>query len=277
MRSRDKHNWQELSNRLRNNGRGEGLRMAILAAHPDDEAIGASTLLVRFDSPTVIYLTDGAPRNSNLWSPDFRGSRDAYQSMRRSESEKALRLAGLSSKDIRWLGAVDQEAILNADHLSGSLAELLSTMGADVLITHPYEGGHPDHDAAALVAHLAIHRSEVSAPLLLEMTSYHAQDGRCTAGNFLNGDTAQELHIHLSEAERTRKAGMFAAYGSQRRVLEGFPMDREHFRIAPGYDFSRPPHPGKLWYECMAWPMTGQQWRAIAAKKIAGVQEISCH
>jgi len=69
---------------------------------------------------------------------------------------------------------------------------------------------------------------------------------------------------------------MFAAYASQRRVLDGFVINQERFRIAPEYDFSCPPHKGKLWYECMAWPTTGQQWRATAWQKILAVQELSC-
>jgi len=161
--------------------------------------------------------------------------------------------------------------------LACRLSELLRRVEVDVLVTHPYEGGHPDHDTAALVAHLAIHTlCRESAPLLVEMTSYHANDRQCVSGMFLNPDTDQELQLHLSEAERTRKADMFAAYASQRRVLGGFPIDHERFRAAPEYDFTGAPHPGKLWYECMAWPMTGRQWRALAMEKIAGVQELSC-
>jgi hypothetical protein len=108
------------------------------------------------------------------------------------------------------------------------------------------------------------------------MTSYHAHHDQCVSGRFLNGDGSQELQLFLSEAERARKAGMFAAYASQRRVLDGFVINHERFRVAPEYDFSRPPHKGKLWYECMAWPMTGRQWRAIAQEKIFAVQEFSC-
>ena len=41
---------------------------------------------------------------------------------------------------------------------------------------------------------------------------------------------------------------------------------RERFRPTPGYDFSRPPHPGLLWYERLGWPLDGARWRrAVAA------------
>ena len=46
--------------------------------------------------------------------------------------------------------------------------------------------------------------------------------------------------------------------------------------LAPDYDFSEPPHSGKLWYECMGWPMTGVRWRELATAAQASLQEQSC-
>jgi hypothetical protein len=36
-------------------------------------------------------------------------------------------------------------------------------------------------------------------------------------------------------------------------------------RPAPLYDFTKPPHAGKLWYESLGWSMTGRRWRELAA------------
>lgn len=147
----------------------------------------------------------------------------------------------------------------------------------DILITHPYEGGHPDHDSAALIARLATASMEPEQrPLLVEMTSYHVRNSQCVNGVFLNPQLEQELCIDLSPTERERKLSMFAAYASQKLVLSSFGVDCECFRNAPHYDFSRPPHEGKLWYECMGWEMTGEHWRALAAQCMAR-QEYACH
>src|SRR5579864_789254 len=54
------------------------LRMAVLAAHPDDETIGASALLARFPTAFIVYLTDGAPRDKHLWQATMQGSREDY-------------------------------------------------------------------------------------------------------------------------------------------------------------------------------------------------------
>ena len=278
MRSGADRSWEEISQTLLGNPQDASLRIAILAAHPDDETIGASSLPARFPSAVVIYLTDGAPRNSKLWSPDFRGTREQYASLRRAEAERALSIVGVSPHQIHWFGALDQEAIFNAGNLARSLSDVLATLEPDVLITHPYEGGHPDHDSAALIARLAtLQLDQEQTPSLVEMTSYHARDCQCITGEFLALDAeCVEAFIDLSPAERERKRNMFAAYASQKLVLSSFGSDRERFRRAPDYDFSRPPHEGKLWYECMGWPMTGDQWRALAAECRAR-REYACH
>lgn len=276
MRSRADRSWQEFSQSLLANATSPSLRIAVLAAHPDDETIGASALLARFPA-SVIYLTDGAPRDSKLWPPDFRGSREEYALLRRAEAERALARAGVPPERIHWLGATDQEAIFSASDWVRNLIELLARIDVDVLITHPYEGGHPDHDSAALVAHIALtHLNLDQAPFLLEMTSYHVRDCHCVSAEFLNANAQQEFCIDLSPAENERKRQMFAAHASQRLVLSAFSTDRERFRRAPDYDFSQPPHQGKLWYECMGWQMTGEHWRVLAAQSIARVQEYAC-
>src|SRR5436190_19281850 len=86
MNSRaDQNDWREILSRLVAGPISHFPRIAVLAAHPDDETIGASVLLARSNDPLVIYLTDGAPLDSKLWSTDFHGSRTDYASMRREE------------------------------------------------------------------------------------------------------------------------------------------------------------------------------------------------
>ncbi len=261
------------------------LYILVLAAHPDDETIGASAVLARFPGCSVAYLTDGAPRDSTFWTGGPYASRLDYAKVRRDEAIRALRIAGVSEQRIHWLGAVDQEAVFAIEALVERFRLLLDSSPTNVVITHPYEGGHPDHDTAALVAHLTIAGQDRRIGLL-EMTSYHARDGICVTGEFLGCEPNAWKEIDtktgkslsdLSEEERDRKRRMLKEFISQQPVLQNFPVDRELVRPAPGYDFSQPPHEGKLWYECMGWPMTAKRWRELAAEATAQVQEHSCH
>jgi N-acetylglucosamine malate deacetylase 2 len=267
--------WNRLSRRLQAMPSDSSVRILVLAAHPDDETIGASLLLSRFPQSLVAFLTDGAPQDTRLWSAGVRGSREDYAETRRQEALHALTYVEIPAQHVVWLGGVDQEAAFETGMLVERFAKLISEMRPEIVITHAYEGGHPDHDSAAAVAAIAASSLE-NPPFVMEMTSYHARDGRCVTGEFLDPDPRSELRFELLSADRERKRRMMSAYASQRLVLENFPIDRERLRLAPEYNFGEPPHPGKLWYECMGWPMTGARWRELATSALAGVQEHSC-
>jgi N-acetylglucosamine malate deacetylase 2 len=268
-------NWNRFSWRLQTTRSDPSLRILLLAAHPDDETIGASVLLSRFPQSSVAFLTDGAPRDTGLWSAGVNGSREAYAETRRQEAFHALGVSGMSRHKVFWLGAVDQEAAFEISMLAERFANVITEMRPEIVITHAYEGGHPDHDSAAVVAGIAISSLDTS-PLLLEMTSYHAREGRCITGEFLYSGSLPEIRLEFSHADRQRKRQMMDAYASQRLVLENFPIDCERLRLAPDYNFSEPPHSGKLWYECMGWPMNGVRWRELATSAVTALQEQSC-
>lgn len=249
------------------------LRIAVLAAHPDDETIGASVLLARSQRASVIFLSDGAPRDSRLWPRTIQGSREEYASIRREEAQNALRRVGISQGQIRWLGAIDQETIFAVSELATRLIEALREIRPQLIVTHPYEGGHPDHDCAALIASIAVPRLGTGARVL-EMSSYHARDRKLVTGEFLGGNAAQEMVVELSADERARKRSMFDEYATQQEVLKAFRTDRERFRAAPNYDFRQPPHEGRLWYQCLGWEMTGEHWRELAAAALE--REFTC-
>jgi len=271
--------WQKFTERIRLRQKNDA-RLLVLAAHPDDESIGASVLLPTFTS-YVAYLTDGAPRDPRLWTGGPHGSRQGYSTLRCAEALRALQLAMVPGERIVWLGGIDQETVGKIGELTRKLVALLLELKPDLLVTHPYEGGHPDHDTAALVAHNALQQIPASgSPVLIEMTSYHACDGVCVTGEFLSFESVPELVIELSNSEKERKRAMLAAHESQQVVLGRFHVDCELFRPVPHYDFTKAPHHGKLWYECMGWPLTGEDWRREALAYVAGsaqsMQSYSC-
>lgn len=249
---------------------GFPMKSLVFVAHPDDEAIGAAGILRRLSNPLIVYLTDGAPRDERFWSPDVRGSREEYARIRRREAVAALQLVGIPAHRILWLGAVDQDSVFETLALAEQFRIVLDWFVPEIVITHAYEGGHPDHDSAALIANMAVSMAgKGSEAELLELPLYHARNGDCVKGEFLPIEGRSELTIPLTADEQARKRATVACYYSQRRVLQGFPMETEKLRPAPEHDFTKPPHPGKLWYECLQWPMTGERWRELAGKALA--------
>ena len=275
--------WQKLCEATSGAADGPGhpsIRVLVLAAHPDDETVAAAALLGRTNGGMVAFCTDGAPHDRSLWSPDAQGTREQYAGMRRREAEAALQKVGIGAESISFPGAVDQEAIFAIPELTNYLSHLITTRQPDLVITHAYEGGHPDHDAASLIAHLALGAlAPEHRPELAEMPLYHARDGRCTVAEFLpslqdGAPPPPELILALSAQELACKREMVRCHWSQRLVTAGFPLERERFRVAPVYDYGKPPHAGKLWYECMGWAMTGERWREIAASAIQQARSV---
>ena len=244
-------------------------RTLIVAAHPDDEVIGAGARLRSLADVVVLHVTDGAPRNLEDARASGHASREAYALARRQELLSALRLADVSADRALSLDCVDQQASLHIAELASAIASLIERSAPHIVLTHPYEGGHPDHDAAAASVHLALRLLSgrgCALPALLEFTSYHAREGRLTPFEFLPSAADTERTIVLSHEDRTLKAVMLGCYVSQARTLAQFPVAIEKFRVAPAYDFTSAPHEGTLYYEQFDWGMTGARFRSLAAR-----------
>ncbi len=252
-------------------------RALVLAAHPDDEVIGLGARLPLLREGTFLHVTDGSPRGLSDALAAGYATRADYARARRSELHAALALAGIGPRQALELGLVDQEASADLAGLTRRVVGALRELRPQVVLTHPYEGGHPDHDATAFAVHAAcglLRRDGVPPPALVEMTSYHGARGFMASGEFLPRPDAEEIALPLSEAERDFKRRLFDCYRTQRHVLRYFPPEVERFRPAPRYDFTRPPHEGPLWYERFDWGMTGPRWRgrAAAALKELGLE-----
>jgi LmbE family N-acetylglucosaminyl deacetylase len=232
-------------------------KIVAVAAHPDDEVVSFGAQLLRNPDITVVHVTDGAPESH----PD----RDAYRTQRHREAERALAIAGIA----KWvrLKLADQQAMR---HLHAITEVLLHLVPEDaVVITHPFEGGHPDHDACAFAVAQLRTRMRFTH---LEWASYH-NDGadQMRTGEFLPSPYAVHT-AQLTAAELVSKRAMLAAHSSQEAVLKLFDPAIERYREAPIYDFTARPQP-RLLYETFGWAPTWEQW--LAAIKPQGSSTLS--
>ena len=251
----------------------EAPRTLLVIAHPDDESIGAGARLAELGEAWVAYVTDGSPRNVEVARRHGFETREQYAEERQREALAALGLAGIGPERVSSLGIVDGEASLNLVELCLRTAELFDRIQPSVVVTHPYEGGHTDHDATAFAVHLAcglIRREGGKPPTVLEMTSYNAMNGDRVVQEFLphrRADLERRL-VRLGREKRLLKQRMYACFETQQRVLREFSTDCEKFRPAPRYVFTRPPHEGVLNYERYGDPDLGRRFRAGAEEAL---------
>jgi LmbE family N-acetylglucosaminyl deacetylase len=267
-------------------------RVVIVAAHPDDETIGLGAQLCRFEDALLVHVTDGAPRDGrDAAAYGFASLRD-YAAARRAELVAALIAGGAERLRTLCLGIVDQEAMRHLADLTHRLRDLFERERPQAVITHAYEGGHPDHDSAAFAVRAACYLM-APPPEIIEMALYHRRDGHIVSGEFLPAASRRKpgptdlpvetltsgsrlspgreircVTVELKEEELRRKQRMIDCFTTQRWLLTQLDATVERLRIAPDYDFRAPPHSGELHYETLGWGITGADWRRAAVEAL---------
>lgn len=249
--------------------------MAVFA-HPDDETIALGARMPRFRRAHFVHVTDGAPRDEQDSRAHGFAQLADYRAARVQELTAMFAAAGFTGVHHTGLEVPDQEASLQLVVVTSRIMELLATHDPEVVFTHPYEGGHPDHDACAFALHHAVaaHAQRTGRPaLIIESPFYHARAEGFGSGDFLPDASSPVIVYQLSAAEKELKHKLVACFTSQQETLHGFHDSSERYRAAPQYDFTQPPHAGKLLYENYPWGMTSTLFSELARAAEAALSE----
>jgi LmbE family N-acetylglucosaminyl deacetylase len=249
--------------------------VVIVAPHPDDEIIGAGAHMTAIRDLWVVYATDGAPKN--MYDARRLGftTREEYARAREREALAALRLGGVGPERCLHLEFPDQETAKHMPELVRRLLPLFRGLRPDSVLAPAYEGGHPDHDSVAMAVHTAarlVARETGRAPRVVEYALYHAWEGGIRTGEFLPRDGTPVANLALDPAARVLKCRMLACFATQQQTLAQFRTEVERFRPAPSYDFTAPPHGGRLHYENFDWGITGYEWRRNAREALRNLE-----
>jgi LmbE family N-acetylglucosaminyl deacetylase len=253
---------------------GEGV--IFVGAHPDDETFALGGHLPRLNRARVVIVTDGAPRDLRDANTVGFASAAEYAAVRAEELAGAVAMAGIDTARLLTFGIPDQQPIFHLPEISRRLAELLSATEPWLVLTHAYEGGHPDHDAVAFAVHAACRlmaEDSGTPPDIVEMPYYRpGGDGAITQG-FEPGAGPEPYVVELSGEQLALKNKMMDRHASQLRLFgrtsSSFRTNNESFRRAPDYDFSAPPNEGRVNYENWHLGVSGAQWMHEARKAIA--------
>lgn len=204
-----------------------------IAGHPDDEVLGAGAWLARLGTePAVTYLTDGVPKDRRWFAPGYR-SPVAYRRARRREAQAAWRSLRPGAR-LFFAPFADQELAFRLRDAAAWLAKVVNTLRPALLLAPAFEGGHPDHDAANLLA--AGVGTRFGLPVW-EYALYTARRGRLKRQCF-PGD--RKWSHRLLPEEAVRKRGALGAFISQHAGLRALDAGREALRPLPAHDYRRP-------------------------------------
>jgi LmbE family N-acetylglucosaminyl deacetylase len=231
-------------------------RTMVLVAHPDDECVTCGGLLQRMSEAVVVYATDGSPKDPYFWKKH--GSREVYSRLRQDEARRALDRVGV--REVVFLAdqeprLVDQELFQNLGLAFELLLNEVKRRKPEAMLTLAYEGGHPDHDSCSV---LAAEIGKMTGTPVWEAPLYRRRRNELSVEEFVEPNGTEIPYVPSAE-EIQRKRQMCLEYPSQGDFLQIFGLEREMFRPQKKYDYSGPPHEGKLNYELWEWSMTGPQ------------------
>ena len=218
---------------------GRGDVVVVVAAHPDDESLGAGGLIAmaaaRGAIVRVVVATDGEASHPSSATHD----RARLAAVRRAETETAIGRLAPGTEPIRL--ALPDGTLRDArDTLTRLLEPQLQ--GATHVVSTWSADGHPDHETCAdVAAHLAAGRTGLAC-WQYPIWAWHWAD---PAGDDLPWHRV--ARISLTERARHAKQGALGAYVSQHSpmspepgdeailppgVLEHFSRDFETFVVA---------------------------------------------
>ncbi|MET4539572.1 LmbE family N-acetylglucosaminyl deacetylase [Arthrobacter bambusae] len=230
-------------------------KFVVLAAHPDDESLGAGGFLARLHGAgaevDMILCTAGEASHPD--SPTT--TPEQLAAVRLTEFSAAL--SGLApSATWRFLELPDGQLAANADHIAAAIRESVAGRTAEeIVILAPYRSdGHTDHDTLGSVA--ADVATKGGYGLLEYPIWYWLWAG--TNDATWNG----WVRVPLSHEEQQAKAKAMHAHASQTEPLSGQPGDETLLSGTFLEHFERP-------WETFAWhPSTAGNNSAADAERI---------
>ncbi len=188
-------------------------RIAVVAAHPDDECLAVGGVLQTLHEQAadlrVIVATDGEAAY-----PSGDGAhRQMLGRRRRRELRAALRAHGLASVPVTWLGLADSGLTQSERHLRDRLRPLLA--GSAVTIAPWRCDPHPDHQAAGRAA-------SAVAPPECRVWSYPIWMWHWMRPDEEVIPWRRALLHRLSADQRARKIVALGEFGSQLSSPDGF-------------------------------------------------------
>jgi LmbE family N-acetylglucosaminyl deacetylase/SAM-dependent methyltransferase len=192
-------------------------KLVVVAAHPDDESLGAGGLIATaaaLQIPTSLLVAtvgEGSHPSSRTHSPA------TLARMRRRELDAAATVLGLQESAVVTLAVPDGQVAEHLDAITAAIVDLVGD-GRDTLLVAPYRAdGHPDHEAMGRCAATAAHRT---GALLAEYPIWMWHAGRPADITW-----SRFVRLALPSSVQEVKRAAVACHASQIAPLSDLPGD----------------------------------------------------
>jgi LmbE family N-acetylglucosaminyl deacetylase len=225
-----------------------GKRILLLIPHPDDEVVGCFKAIaqagVHGSKIFGFYMTTGIPSRERFRS--WQRKRYGYRLKRRqNEALLVANLLGIESISFSKIPSRELKSFLKSTR--DTLIQTIRRLNIDLLWVPAYEGAHQDHDTANFLAHTLAEYATI-----WEFSEYHYFNGKVKSQDFFSQNGSERL-IVLDQSEQKSKRKSLSLYSSERGNLRHIGTSQEIFRPLADYDYTRPPHHGKLFYQRFQW------------------------
>jgi LmbE family N-acetylglucosaminyl deacetylase len=173
---------------------------AIVVAHPGDESMSASWLMVRLqERASVFCLTKGG-----------------------GATRQAARFAGVPADNCHNLGMSEDELAGDLEHLVWLTTAAVTTLQPHVLVTHACEGHNLNHDATAFAVHMTarlLTRTGGGVPLVVEFP--HGSTPATPVEESVAALSARHaVRVEFGPESRKVKRRMLQCHGDERLSLD---------------------------------------------------------
>lgn len=215
--------------------------------HPDDEVAIVGRIKKYLEEQKNIHC---------VWITD--GNLSADKEIRQQESIKVMNLLKVPRENLHFLNFPDGKCIYNLNNIVDLLTKIMEEIKAEEVYTTAYEGGHPDHDSINFCVNNVAKKLNIIAYEFPMYNKYKVPFGRF--GKLVPANT-KTLFTDSKWQGLRLKLKTVAIHKSQWGSLFPFILfnvdKKEPYRLIPDWDYTLPPHSGKLFYEKFLFKLLG--------------------
>jgi len=216
---------------------GKKMTSAYYFAHEDDDVDVVAKITADLRAGKEVFC---------IWMTNGNKAGDA--AVRENETRSVMKLLGVPEDHLIFLGFPDQEAYMRIPEIVNSLSAVLEKIKPDEFMSHAYEGGNIDHDTVALTS--AIVTKKLNIPVHYDFPDNNVYNGQTCIWKFLPGSPTPVQYTKMDAQLFDLKSKVIKLYKSQATSLNAywltsdkasFKKNGEPYRVAPDYDFTKPP------------------------------------